>query len=52
MCRRILRPTAGTSRIAVHDYADVEVPLVARMYAAHAWALCPAPSACDPGQSA
>jgi len=29
---RILRPTAHKSKVVVHDYVDVEVPVLARMY--------------------
>ena len=29
---RILRPTPGKTRVIVHDYVDVEVPVLARMY--------------------
>jgi superfamily II DNA or RNA helicase len=30
---RVLRPTASKSRVEVHDYVDVNVPVLARMYA-------------------
>ncbi len=29
---RILRSTPGKARVIVHDYVDVEVPVLARMY--------------------
>jgi superfamily II DNA or RNA helicase len=29
---RILRPTPDKARVVVHDYVDVEVPVLARMY--------------------
>src|SRR6202035_3652895 len=29
---RILRPAPGKTRVVVHDYVDVEVPVLARMY--------------------
>ena len=29
---RVLRPTASKSRVEVHDYVDVNVPVLARMY--------------------
>jgi superfamily II DNA or RNA helicase len=30
---RVLRPTASKSRVEVHDYVDVKVPVLARMHA-------------------
>lgn len=30
---RVLRPTASKSRVEVHDYVDVEIPVLARMHA-------------------
>ena len=30
---RVLRPTASKSRVEVHDYVDVNIPVLARMYA-------------------
>ena len=30
---RVLRPTAGKSKVEVHDYVDINVPVLARMQA-------------------